>query len=301
MRRRAPRTDRTRAALLLWGGWLVVSGLVFSYGSGVIHTYYTVALAPAIAALVGDRRRRSCGAGGMHRVHALTMAALVAVTAAWSWVLLDRTPNWEPWLRWLVVVSAIAAVAGLLAAPALRRFGRRALPAVAVVALVASLAGPVAYAAQTVTTAHTGSVPSAGPSSGSGFGGAGGPPGAAALRGASASGTSAAASGRSGVPAGGGMAAGGQAQTSAALVKALEAGAGRYRWVAAVSGSQSAATLELATGGDPVMAIGGFNGEGGHLSLAQFKRYVAAGEIHYYIASTGAGGFGAAGPGAAGG
>ena len=49
---RAPRTDRTRAALLLWGGWLVVSGLVFSLSGGVIHTYYTVALAPAIAALV---------------------------------------------------------------------------------------------------------------------------------------------------------------------------------------------------------------------------------------------------------
>ena len=37
------------------------------------------------------------------------------------------------------------------------------------------------------------------------------------------------------------------------------------------SGSQNAATLELATGGDPVMAIGGFNSEGGHLSLAQFS------------------------------
>ncbi|HTU94738.1 MAG TPA: glycosyltransferase family 39 protein, partial [Solirubrobacteraceae bacterium] len=47
--RRAPRTDRTRAALLLWGGWLIVSGLVFSLSSGIIHTYYTVALAPAIA------------------------------------------------------------------------------------------------------------------------------------------------------------------------------------------------------------------------------------------------------------
>jgi 4-amino-4-deoxy-L-arabinose transferase-like glycosyltransferase len=51
--RRSPRTDRTRAAALLWGGWLVVTALVFSYLSGVIHPYYTVALAPAIAALVG--------------------------------------------------------------------------------------------------------------------------------------------------------------------------------------------------------------------------------------------------------
>ena len=50
--RRAPRTDRTRAALLLWGGWLLVTAAVFSFGQGVIHTYYTVALAPAIAALI---------------------------------------------------------------------------------------------------------------------------------------------------------------------------------------------------------------------------------------------------------
>ena len=52
----APRTDRTRAALLLWGGWLLVSGLVFSFSSGVIHTYYTVALVPAIAALIAIAR-----------------------------------------------------------------------------------------------------------------------------------------------------------------------------------------------------------------------------------------------------
>ena len=44
--RRAPRTDRTRAALLLWGGWLLVTGLVFSYMQGIIHPYYAIALAP---------------------------------------------------------------------------------------------------------------------------------------------------------------------------------------------------------------------------------------------------------------
>jgi 4-amino-4-deoxy-L-arabinose transferase-like glycosyltransferase len=318
--RRAPRTDRTRAALLLWGGWLVVTALVFSYGSGVIHTYYTVALAPAIAALVaiGAARLWHARDGAAARV---TMALIVTVTAAWAWVLLDRTPNWEPWVRWLVVVSAVAAVAGLLAAPWLHRLDRRVLPAVAVAAIVACLAGPAAYAAQTLTTAHTGAIPSAGPSSGSGFGGGGGPPGAAPIgsqgsgasaaggsagggpaAGASAAGGSAARGKGASGKAAGGMGAGGQTQTSAALVTALKGGAGRYRWVAAVSGSQSAASLELATGGDPVMAIGGFNGEGGHLSLAQFKRYVAAGEIHYYIGSTGLGGLGAGGgrPGSAG-
>ncbi len=50
---KAARTDRTRAFAVLWGGWLVVTGLVFSYMQGIIHSYYMVALAPAVGALVG--------------------------------------------------------------------------------------------------------------------------------------------------------------------------------------------------------------------------------------------------------
>ena len=48
--RRQPRTDRLRASMLLWGGWLLVTGAVFSFAQGIIHPYYTVALAPAIGA-----------------------------------------------------------------------------------------------------------------------------------------------------------------------------------------------------------------------------------------------------------
>jgi 4-amino-4-deoxy-L-arabinose transferase-like glycosyltransferase len=340
--RRAPRTDRTRAALLLWGGWLLVSAVVFSFGSGVIHTYYTVALVPAIAALIAIvgvllwRER--------HMPLARVTAALaVLLTASWSWVLLDRTPQWESWMRVLIPASAAIAVVGLLAAPVLRRFGRRASIATAVLAVVACLSGPLAYSAQTITTAHIGSIPSAGPGSSMGGGlggrpgaraagtfgrsgpggapGAGGFPGGASgarpgssgtagsppadnqLFGSSGAGgvsTKAAAGGSSSSRSGGarssfsgggvGGGVGGQTTVSAALKKALESYAGKFRWVAAVSGAQSAASLELATGGEPVMAIGGFNNEGGRLTLAEFKRYVAAGEIHYYLASGGMGG-----------
>ncbi|MDQ1660470.1 MAG: hypothetical protein QOJ68_450, partial [Blastococcus sp.] len=34
---RAPRTDRRRAGLLLWGGWLIVTALVFSLMAGIFH------------------------------------------------------------------------------------------------------------------------------------------------------------------------------------------------------------------------------------------------------------------------
>ena len=378
--RRAPRTDRTRAALLLWGGWLIVTALVFSFSSGIIHTYYTVALAPAIAALVAI--------GGWllwtHRtsIAARVAAALaVAVTAGWAWELLDRTPQWNPWLRTLIVVGAVTCLAGLAVATLWRPLGRRlAAPAVAL-GVMACLAGPVAYAAQTISTAHTGSIPSAGPSGAggaggfgagargfggrtgglggggtSGFGGAAGGQGAATGTGAgqgrptgsgggsagptgagdgstrptSAGGGSARPTSTdtgtgptSGFPgqtrsdgatasAGGGAtgsaadfagAAGGPGQTtvSTALKTALKSDAGRYRWVAATSGSQSAASLELATGGEPVMAIGGFDNEGGNLTLAQFQQYVQRGEIHYYIGSGGGGGGGGGRPGGGGG
>ena len=327
--RRAPRTDRGRAALLLWGGWLLVTAAVFSYSSGIIHTYYSVALAPAIAALVAIggvqlwQRRESLAAR-------LTGAAAVAVTGGWSFALLDRTPSWQPWVRVLVLVATVVAVAGLIAGPSLARFGRRAGVVALVAVAIALLGGPAAYALQTVTTSHTGSVPSAGPTvagasggPGGGLGFAGRPGGATAGGaaggqglfgpGSSGSGAPSAASGSArpaGLPQGAGAAGGfaggppgagsalrggagaggaGNATVSSTLVKALESNASSYRWVAATMGSTNAASYELATGGEPVMAIGGFNNNGGLLSLTQFIRYVKAGDIHYYIASGGGG------------
>ncbi|MEW2129302.1 glycosyltransferase family 39 protein [Streptomyces sp. NPDC005435] len=79
------------------------------------------------------------------------------------------------------------------------------------------------------------------------------------------------------------------AKVSAKAKKLLESDAGAYTWVAASIGSQNAASYQLATG-DPVMAIGGFNGTDPSPTLAQFKKYVADGKIHYFIAGGGMGG-----------
>jgi 4-amino-4-deoxy-L-arabinose transferase-like glycosyltransferase len=344
-RRHAPRTDRTRAALLLWGGWLLVTGAVFSFGQGVIHTYYTVALAPAIAALVAI-------GGAICWRHRTTLAArllaalVIAVSAAWACVLLGRTPSWNAWLAPLIATTGALAVLGLLGAPLLGRLRKRIAGAALMLGIVSAVSGPLAYAAYTVSTPHTGSIVSAGPSTGggmSGFGGAGGgarPGGSGgtgsqrALFGNSATGGGSApsgglAGGKSGSPpsipsgtssnrpagargsarsgsqlrgggtgagqaSGGAPSGGGSVSVSAKLVSALRSDASKYRWVVATSGSQSAASLELASG-QAVMAIGGFNNEGGRLSLSAFEKYVERGEIHYYIASQGAGGAGGAG------
>jgi 4-amino-4-deoxy-L-arabinose transferase-like glycosyltransferase len=181
---RSARTDRTRAAALLWGGWLLVTGAVFSYMTGIIHPYYMIALAPAIAALVG------IGAVMLWRARdsvlaRVTLAGGLAVTAIWAYVLLNRSPAWLPWLRPAILLFGFAAAATVLAGPWLAGRagtgrGRAALLALPIpLALVAALAGPLAYSLDTAATAHSGAIPSAGPAvalSGGpgGFGGGGG-------------------------------------------------------------------------------------------------------------------------------
>ncbi len=76
----------------------------------------------------------------------------------------------------------------------------------------------------------------------------------------------------------------------------LEKNASRYTWAAAAVGAQNAASYQLSTG-DPVMAIGGFNGSDPSPTLAQFKKYVADGKIHYFISGGGRGGAMAGGGG----
>ncbi|MFG3602984.1 ArnT family glycosyltransferase [Micromonospora chersina] len=191
---RAARTDRTRAGLLLWGGWLLVTGLIFSFMSGIFHAYYTVALAPAVGALVGigatllwRARTAPASAGGpsapgRRRGFAATviLAGALAVTAWWSWHLLGRSADWHPWLRTAVLVVGLAAAALLVLAD---RLPRRVAPVLLALGAAAALAGPVAYSLQTAATAHTGSIPSAGPFVQGGFGpgGRGGFPGGGRL------------------------------------------------------------------------------------------------------------------------
>jgi len=292
LRGRAPRTDLRRAAYVVWGGWLLVTGLTFSLMAGIFHEYYTVALAPAVAALVGmgaqeawERRDRAVGS--------ITLAAATAAAATWAFVLLTRV-DWLPWLRVAVLTLGLASAFLLLA---ITQLGRRWVPAVVAGALVSALAGPAAYSAATVSSAHTGSIVTAGPVTAGG--GPGGVPGGARP----------AMPGAVGGPAGqapGGQAPGGHAPggamgglldastPSTEVVSALSVNASDYRWVAAAIGSQNAAGLQLATG-LPVMAIGGFNGSDPSPTLAQFQSYVAAGQVHYFAASSGRGG----GPGGA--
>ncbi|WP_020142125.1 glycosyltransferase family 39 protein [Terracoccus sp. 273MFTsu3.1] len=295
LRGRRPRTDLRRAAYLVWGGWLVVTMLVFSFMAGIFHEYYTVALAPAIGAVVGMGaveawQRRSSAVG------TIALAAATAAAATWSFILLSRTTAYGDWLRISVLAVGMAAALLILAT---RWMHARAVPFVLAAALVAGLAGPGAYAVSTTAQGHSGSIVTAGPAgpagSSRGPGGAGGPggtppqlPGQTGTTQQGANGTTQGGPQTGG--AGGGMGGLLDASTpSTAVVAALSADAGSYTWVAAAVGSQTAAGLQLGTQ-LPVMAIGGFNGSDPSPTLAQFQQYVANGQIHYFAG--GARGFG---------
>ncbi|MDT5038794.1 MAG: hypothetical protein QOE03_3979, partial [Micromonosporaceae bacterium] len=298
--RRAPRTDRYRAALLLWGGWLVVTGLIFSFMQGIFHAYYTVALAPAVGAVVGIGASRLWQL--RDRLWADTVLAVgCATTAVWSYVLLGRSASWHPWLRVMILAVGLGAAVLLVLAA---RLARPMAAAAAGLALVAALAGPLAYALNTAASAHAGAIPSAGPRvAGTGFGGGPGGGTAPGGRGGTAPGGGRGAppgggrgavpvGGRGAVPGGGRGGGGGgllgAATPSTGLTTLLTADAGSYTWIAAAVGANNAAGYQLATG-DPVLAVGGFNGSDPSPTLAQFQRYVADGKIHYFIGGSGFG------------
>ena len=247
-------------------------------------------------------------------------SAWCSTASAWAWVLLGRSPGWYPWVRVVIVIAALAAIAAILAAPALRmlsaRWGTALAVGTVVLAAVAGLGGPLAYSAYTAASSYSGASPSAGPAltAARGGPGGGGPGGGAGLGrgggfvgrlrdggGGRAPGGFGGSGGAGRGPGGFGGAGGGNATVSSAFAKLLEAGASHYEWAAATDGSDSAASMELATGGIPVMAIGGFRGTDPAPSLAKFEKLVAAHKIHYYVADGGAGNFGDRGAGGLGG
>lgn len=267
--RSAARTDRTRAGVLIWGLWALVTWATFSFASGIIHEYYAVALAPALAALVAIAasslwQRREQPAARITLGAALAVGAL---TATW---ILTLAGGWYAFAGLAVgIVGAISALA--LGSPlATGRLGIAAL----VTACSMLLVGPLLFSVQTAANAQTGSLPQAGPQlAGSTGGGPRGGPGGP------------------GGPGGGAGGAGGLLNAPTVgpeLVSTLNADADQFTWVAAGIGSMSTAGYQLATG-NPVLPIGGFNGSDPSPTLEQFQRYVAQGKIHYFL---GGGGFG---------
>ena len=321
---RRPRTDQVRAAALLWGGWLVVTGLVFSYMSGIIHPYYTGGPGPRDRGAdrhggrhrlagpaqpdrrAGDRRPRRPGRGrGGDRMVGLGTARplgrLAALAAAGDRGLRPGRGGGRD-RRALAQRPGPGALRG--AAGPGGRAGRPARLQPRHGRHRAHRRAPQRRAVRYLVR-RPGRRARGGPGGGPGGGGfGGGQPGTGFSSPGGTSGRSPGAAagqvpgstsrpsghvpggqgGATGSGTGGGL--GGGTQVSNAVTTLLISGAAGYRWTAATVGAESAAPFQLASG-EPIMALGGFNGTDQAPTLAQFKKMVAAHEVHYFIGANG--------------
>jgi 4-amino-4-deoxy-L-arabinose transferase-like glycosyltransferase len=246
-----------RAGFALFGAWVLVHVAVFSSQQGIFHPYYVSALAPAVAALVGM---------GVTRLPRPVLAVSVVATAWLAVVLLDRTPDFAPWLRVAIPIAAAVAALALLA--------RQRWIAIAATG-VALLAGPGAYAVANVGHGLNGNNVLAGPSD-VGRGGFGGGP----RFGGGQPPSGGAPGGRP--PGGGGF--GGRASVSSHMLAYLEAHQGGAKYLLAANGSQTTAPVIIETG-KAVVTVGGFSGQDNAPTVEQFAAMVAKGEVKYALAS----------------
>ena len=245
--RKTPRTNRGRAAVIFWMLWLIIHIVIFSMTSGVIHPYYVVVMAPAVAALVGIGVPFLWGAYVRRKSYAWILPMLVGVTAVIVIIILSYAGTMT-WLMWTVGILGAIGMIGLLVnlyTP------KRWLQNLAIITSVAAcMTAPVVYTLSTVNVTHTGSIPTAGPNS-------------MAMQGSNNE----------------------KSQADSALVQYLLQNQNSATWLVAVDSANESAAIQL-TSGQPVMAIGGFNGSDTPLTLEQFKQLVADGKLKYYAASS---------------
>ncbi|UUU22874.1 ArnT family glycosyltransferase [Streptomyces sp. DSM 40750] len=301
LRGRAPRTDAKRAALMLWGGWLVLHYLTFALAEGTFHPYYVTAMAPGIAALAGAGGVMLYGAfkeGSVAR-SGWVLPLAVAVSAVWAVVLLQRVSGSGTLYTVAEVMAGVAgavAVIGLLVGRFMRR--RKLIGLASLAAVVALLAGPAAYSVSAATTAGSnGTNPTAGPDTGGAMGGggmgggqrpsgsapSGNAPGATANSGSSAS-SSTSNTGSSSSPGGGGGGMGGGTQVSSEMITYLKKNQGGATWLVAVATDQTASSIILESG-EPVISMGGWSGSDEAMTLAKLKQLVKAGKLHHIVVS----------------
>lgn len=264
------RHDRVRRAhVALWAGWLALFAVVFSKAEGTFHSYYTSALVPAVAALVGIGVAAVVPLVRQHKAWLGVVGAALAGTVLLQLELSARLPGFYGWTRGPLVLLAGAALAAVLYGLITRR-GRTVLAGVGV-GLAALLVAPTAWAvSETANPVLNSTLPQAGPREGS-------------------AGSSFGSVSSNGDP---------------ELAAWLEAHTDGETWALVVGSAQTASGL-IADEGVSVMALGGFMGTDQTLTVAQFADLVESGAVRYVLVSGGGmgggPGGGMGGPGGTGG
>jgi 4-amino-4-deoxy-L-arabinose transferase-like glycosyltransferase len=258
--------DRKHQALVLWGMWLLTMVSFFSI-AGQFHRYYTVMLAPAIAALVGagvvalwSDYRRGGWRGWLLPLTLLGMAALHSYI-----ILAYYDEDWSRWLLPATIGLSVVAAIGLVFMRLRPRLKASAYFSAGVVAAgtLALLVASTVWAAYTVGQGG-GRMATAGPQTaqGSSWGGpGGGPPGGPSDSSATA---------------------------DPALMDYLQANRGDAKYLVATTNARSASPIILSTDEpDPAITLGGFAGRDPVLSTDELTNLVDKGFVRSFLISHG--------------
>ncbi len=165
--------DRQRS-LVMWGMWLLTTGVFFSVAL-FYHTYYLVMVAPAVCALSA--------------IAIVSLWTLYSRTGSKAWWLLPLTllagagvqayilrsyPSWSSWLTPLVMVACALGALGLVFFHVRPFAGLRGALIAVTIAVLALMVPSAAFASYTSSNTVTGAILRAGPSIGGSTGGFGG-------------------------------------------------------------------------------------------------------------------------------
>jgi 4-amino-4-deoxy-L-arabinose transferase-like glycosyltransferase len=236
-----------RAAAVLFLGWIALYGTIFSNAQGTFHAFYTSAMAPGVAALVGIGVAGLSSSLRRDPKWLLVLVGLVGVTAWTQFQIADRTPDFYGWVRPLTVITTLAGL-GAVIVLTLRRIQFAGGIALSVAGL---LLLPAAWSLSASANASlNATLPQAGPQrgfAGSTFGSLAFDEGTAEL---------------------------------ASWLKSH--GDAHATWQLVVPNSQEGSRL-IAQYGLSVMALGGFLGRDDTISVARFADLAASGSVRYVL------------------
>lgn len=287
---RRPRTDLVRAGYLMWAVWLATHVVAFALGR-VAHSYYVVAVAPALAALAGG------GAVTLwrwfrdsHGWRPFALPAATGMTLMWTVYLSSSYSSFRPWVSSTVLavggLSIMIMIVQLVIRGAIAEQGvenspstlwtRQLSRAGSALAVLSVLIAPTVWATSTVNSDYAGSShgPAAGPSS-SGRTGTGFSSGRSSSSGTSGSSGSVSGMDISDEP----------ADQVLAAVTYLSAHDPGSDYVLAVQGSTLAGQYLMT--GVSVLPMGGYSGDTPFPSVDQLTKLIESRKLRYVLLGSG--------------
>ncbi len=243
--------DRSHAALVLWGAWLVTCVVAFSMASGIFHSYYLVTLAPPLAALVGAGVVCMWRDYRHHGIRGWLLPLAVLATAALQAVILLPFREWSAWLTPIVIGASLLLAGALLVGRLPRIKARRWTTVAAALAVLVLLLSPGVWSATPVLARGNGLLPFAGPDLLDPQSPFGGGPGLTD-------------------------------RVSDRLIEYLKVNRNGARYLVALFGAGEASPMILQTG-EAVMAMGGFSGSDPILTPDKLADMVRKGEVRYFL------------------